>query len=824
MKRILLGCFVLGVLFFGFQFAGAQVVAPSIDSDSITDAADSNTDSEAPNVRLYGMSLDKSSYSVGDQVTIKFIVENQSNKYVPSVFYRVSLVGGLGNTFEKIYDQVLSPEYSVAPGESRYVSVPYDIPSKIVAKDLSISVESILSNETVVGEVDSPVTITSDISPSVVIKSASIVIGNNTFDTQEGPTVSKETGAKLKLGLMSSGVEVTGTPYVEVFNKKDINTVVLRKSFDSIIVGKDLKIVNLDLPVDLGPGVFIAKLSFIDKNRKSGAISEILPVRYIISGSQGEILSVETDVEQAKVGDVVMVSVGYGGAPYDIASGKIESKEAILKINLLNENDEVVSSSENTVNLSSSADSITIPMEISKDSNAIRAEASILVDGKVIHEFNKVLSANFDKAKTSGLLGMGSLDDKVLLIIVGGVLVLLVLLVIVLGWYKSKNVIGTMILMLGIAVSGLIVASNSNLNNVEAEGDTNLVYSSANGYFSGLGVWKALGLRVTEIPSTVAPGEEFHVKGYTQYAMCNNRTGDVIIKVFMQNPGPNGALSGRRTVPRENGNTYARTVNPASTGDEAHGDDKANLTFTNRFNVKFIAPSTPGTYFIDARGALTVANNGEAQGWANNVKVYKITVANRTDDKCPAPGIQLTLPCPSGNPGDTGGTNDNGDINTNPLTCSEDIWSCGNWSECNIPEGEVRGTQTKSCVKTFECSSVNTPMPDTSQSCFAVSCINQDPITGECPMPDITEFKAVPSLVPKGGSCNLIWKVKGATDCIIEPGIGSVLEDNTDTNEKSGSESTGSLEQTQTYKLKCINGNKEDSKVAQCKVQDTTER
>jgi len=45
-------------------------------------------------------------------------------------------------------------------------------------------------------------------------------------------------------------------------------------------------------------------------------------------------------------------------------------------------------------------------------------------------------------------------------------------------------------------------------------------------------------------------------------------------------------------------------------------------------------------------------------------------------------------------------------------TCSEDIWSCGDYGVCS-----VTGIQSRSCTKTFDCQNVQTVTPTTDQSC-----------------------------------------------------------------------------------------------------------
>ncbi len=45
-------------------------------------------------------------------------------------------------------------------------------------------------------------------------------------------------------------------------------------------------------------------------------------------------------------------------------------------------------------------------------------------------------------------------------------------------------------------------------------------------------------------------------------------------------------------------------------------------------------------------------------------------------------------------------------------SCTEDTWSCSEWSACSIS-----GSQTRTCNMTFDCSAVVTPSPSTTQRC-----------------------------------------------------------------------------------------------------------
>lgn len=100
-----------------------------------------------------------------------------------------------------------------------------------------------------------------------------------------------------------------------------------------------------------------------------------------------------------------------------------------------------------------------------------------------------------------------------------------------------------------------------------------------------------------------------------------------------------------------------------------------------------------------------------------------------------------------------------------PPSCTLDTWSCGSWNACTLS-----GTQNRSCVKTFDCTTANTASPATSQSCTAdeepgptlsgLTCEQQDlfTYTGQA-RPGRTPGMCIPCrtnlYVATGGTCDL---------------------------------------------------------------------
>jgi len=63
-------------------------------------------------------------------------------------------------------------------------------------------------------------------------------------------------------------------------------------------------------------------------------------------------------------------------------------------------------------------------------------------------------------------------------------------------------------------------------------------------------------------------------------------------------------------------------------------------------------------------------------------------------------------------------------------SCSADTWQCGDWKIC-----QRNGTQLRTCTKTFDCPSAETPSPSTSQSCGDVLLPPPPPQPGNSPPP-----------------------------------------------------------------------------------------
>ena len=94
----------------------------------------------------------------------------------------------------------------------------------------------------------------------------------------------------------------------------------------------------------------------------------------------------------------------------------------------------------------------------------------------------------------------------------------------------------------------------------------------------------------------------------------------------------------------------------------------------------------------------TLAGDCKGTVWDDKVKMCIVQWTDTGPAVAPVPRTEVTAPVPT-------------QIQATP-TCSQDIWSCGEYGICS-----VAGIQSRSCIKTFDCPNVQDAPPTTDQSC-----------------------------------------------------------------------------------------------------------
>ena len=94
----------------------------------------------------------------------------------------------------------------------------------------------------------------------------------------------------------------------------------------------------------------------------------------------------------------------------------------------------------------------------------------------------------------------------------------------------------------------------------------------------------------------------------------------------------------------------------------------------------------------------TLAGDCKGTVWDDKVKMCIVQWTDTGPAEAPVPRTETSTPIPT-------------PIQATP-TCSQDIWSCGDYGICS-----VAGIQSRSCTKTFDCSNVQDAPPTTDKSC-----------------------------------------------------------------------------------------------------------
>lgn len=86
-------------------------------------------------------------------------------------------------------------------------------------------------------------------------------------------------------------------------------------------------------------------------------------------------------------------------------------------------------------------------------------------------------------------------------------------------------------------------------------------------------------------------------------------------------------------------------------------------------------------------------------------------------------------------------------------SCTEDRWECSSWGECN-----ESGSRSRGCELSFDCSTVDTPMPPISETCG----------NSETEVEDKTEFEDPAVRGIKMGTCSLLESLQERVACKVK--------------------------------------------------------
>jgi hypothetical protein len=386
-------------------------------------------------IHVQDLVLDNTTYKSGSVINGTFSLYNPNELSVSDTYYRVSLDGGYeGGVAFFTYTYNLSGPIYLLPSEKKDISFQFQLPQSVSdPKNIGIKVRAITKNGLPLSFQDRMIFIT-DSKGFFDIEQASIKAGNDIFNVSTGPIIHSDEKASIEFKLKNlSSNTLSGTPNIVIYNMDSAGKLLKTFTSDKIsISSKKDKIINIILPQDLGAGVFYGEMNILDSN--GNKISQMIPFRYVISGNIATIQSVRSNKSQLSKNESFNINVFFTGLPEDIrqisTSTTIDQKYDML-LKVINENNEIVSSTTKLVNFSN-PNIVTFNLKSAYTSKSLSAEVIVSKDGKVINTYSTLISRIEDyKPITSSSLNF---SENILTIII----ILLLILSIVCLYFALK--------------------------------------------------------------------------------------------------------------------------------------------------------------------------------------------------------------------------------------------------------------------------------------------------------------------------------------------------------------------------------------------------
>ena len=672
-------------------------------------------------VSVLNLQLPKTDYKAGETVTGAFSLHNNTENPIPSIYYKIILVGGYvdGNA-KKLYDysEMYGPIY-VDTKEDKVVNFTYKIPESM-SGELGIEIHDMYYNGSTMGWAGVRINVTGGTGIATA-KDSNISIGGKKFALQEGPTIYSSQKAILNLTFSNDTKnKITFTPSIEMYKRPEPDKILFsfKDKTLSIEPGKQAQI-SIDLPTfDYIPQVYVGDVSFLDANNVMGAPKR--QFRYIIGGDMVTINSVSSDKSNVAKGQTFDVTVNYSGSTQDIVSGSIPGEGiADLNIKIFNQKNKLVADYSDKTDFNKDY-SKNIPLKAGKNALALRAEITVTKNNKTLASYKSFLSSDYqqESGKTD-IRDIFSIKNAIIFIIL-----LIIILSIIFFKKLPKKKISLPVIII------LLVLSGSFLFPVKAEADCHNpviasdicplgVVSNCFGGFISLAINSPL-------PSSqnLFCGQNLNVNVTASGPNCGNFSPNVCVGPNYTYPYCFATESTTQPIPFSNipsGDIVGLIITVSYTGTNGYGEI---CTLTGSWAV----------YYNEVCPAPTcgpAGSTGAGRAYAYD-EAWPYNPSNYSDYD------SYKIYCSNGNPSPV--------TPSNPVAGGSSTWTCSNlrngsttitckatractpvnggwsnWSACSVTCGG--GTQTKTCNNPApSCGGKNCPGDTPQQSCNTQPC------------------------------------------------------------------------------------------------------
>jgi len=381
---------------------------------------------------------------------------------------------------------------------------------------------------------------------------------NKRFPLASGPTISPQRPAMLFLGFIPPENEMKVFPEVRIYRDTAVTgELIHEEKLQSFGVNKGYRKFEYALPSNYSAGIYEAELTLKDEK---GEIRNRYVAHYIIEGQIATVRTVSFDDSSVKKGETLVVTSEITGNPDDIVTGeKADSISIVVNIILKNREGTVIGKA---VLNKEVGDVITFdtPVEIMKNAEVFEVTVEArTTDGKVLSTLSRVSDESFhDKGFIRNLLSNSLAIISSLIVLMFAILVALYL------FFGKGNTLLSLFFLVGVVipfVTGISSAQASNTINI-----------------------------TSPVPNlSVIAGTPFNVEGNVSVIQCLNASAFYTL-----------THSGLRAVSEG----FDPTIDPFRfhvlekmlwpEQDENHGF----VTTGDSFKLSFIAPSTPGNYYV----------------------------------------------------------------------------------------------------------------------------------------------------------------------------------------------------------------------------------
>ncbi len=447
-------------------------------------------------------------YNMGDTVYGNFNIYNTADVPQSDLFIKISIY------FKSDKQGVLSGEsiplkdLYLEAHSKKTIPFEYKLP-KETAGEAMLTVQAYTSDGTIKGEDSVPIPSVTGTSTKTLIdiKDSYLMLNNNKFSLQVGPTVLTNDNLHLSFSVGNLDKTYEVKPILTIYNRTSNSKPISSIPQDAISLKSNGKY-NIGLSTNLDPLVYEGVLSF-ESNE-----AQIQPIafRYITKGDIGTIINANTDVLGGEKGSTVNVKVSYGGNPiaFNLLNGTSTETSigsdatAVISVSLLDKDGNVLGNGESTVNLKNTGD-VTLPITLNKSVDKF----SIIV---VMKEGDKVLSKYNVQLPTKEKGGL-TLAEKILFSV--DILIGIVILALLLAYKKNKNKAFLIaIIVLAVLIAGIYTYQKTSAFTI-------LMSNSSTASPSAF----TINSITSPLPNDVgsyAPNEEFTLRFNATFGACSN--------------------------------------------------------------------------------------------------------------------------------------------------------------------------------------------------------------------------------------------------------------------------------------------------------------